>query len=721
MLLPRRRPGSRTPLWQQRRRAAGLLEVASKHPDFPIVLETYREILQDHFDMPALTEVLGDIAARRIRVRQVELAGSSPFASSLMFDFVASFMYEYDAPVAERRAAALTLDRRLLGELLGDPDLRDLLDPAVIEQVELELQLLDPERMARTTDAVHDALRHLGPLTLAQLMARTHPPDAADSHVAALLAERRIAEIGLLGSPHLAAVEDMARLRDGLGAAPPPWIPPALLEPAADPLGDLVGRYARTHGPFTVAEAAAALGMPAAVVAEVLDRLDGEGRVTSGGYRSGSQTPEWVDVEVLRRIRRRSLASLRAQVEAVEIAALGRFLPAWQGIGSTSSAPGRLHEVVHQLQGAPIAAAILETEVLPRRLAYSPAMLDALLASGEVVWMGRGTLAGSDGRVALYLRSHAPLLHVPLGTEPPVGDIHDAIRRHLTARGASFFFDLVAAALGATHDEVLEALWDLVWSGEVTNDTFAPVRAYLHKRRPPRSGRPRPAMSMPPAASGRWYLVADMLATPVPVTAEERARAVAEVLLDRHGVVTRDTVLGEGVPGGFSGLYPVFSALEDVGRVRRGYFIEGRGGSQFALPGAVDRLRRTDDRGVVVLAATDPANVYGATVPWPEHPTARPARRSGASVVLTDGALGAFVERGGRVVSVFDADPDTVVNGLVELAGRLGGRLTVATVDGAPAAGSILGHALLGAGFVPGYRGLSFLGGSPVRRPNRAG
>jgi ATP-dependent helicase Lhr and Lhr-like helicase len=708
LLLPRRRPGSRTPLWQQRRRAAGLLEVAAKHPDFPIVLETYREVLQDHFDLPALTDLLGAIAARRVRVHEVELNGPSPFASSLMFDFVASFMYEYDAPVAERRAAALTLDRRLLAELLGDPDLRDLLDPAVIAQVELELQLLDPDRKARSADAVHDALRHLGPLTQDELQARVEPAERTDGLVASLVDERRVVPVVVHGSPRLAAVEDLARLRDALGVAPPPGVPATLLEPATDPLGDLVGRYARTHGPFTVAEAAGDLGTPAAVVAEVLDRLAAAGRVTSGGYRSGAETAEWVDVEVLRRIRRRSLAVLRAEVEAVDVAALGRFLPVWHGIGTASGTPQRLHEVVRQLQGASIAAGILESAVLPRRLAYSPSLLDALLASGEVVWIGRGPLAGRDGRVALYLRSQVAALTTTLDVEPPDGDVHDALRAALAARGASFFPDLVAATGGAGHDDVLEAIWDLVWAGDVTNDTFAPVRGFLGRKRSARSGRPRPVMAMPAAASGRWYLTADLIAGSDPVTAEERAGATAGVLLDRHGVVTRDTVLGEGVPGGFAGLYPVFTALEDVGRVRRGYFIDGLGGSQFALPGAVDRLRRSDAPGMLVLAAADPANVYGSTVPWPAHPTARPARRGGAWVILVDGALAGFVEGNGRAVSVYDGEAEVVVNGLVELAEITGGRLTVGTVDAGPATGSVIGPALAVAGFVPGYRGLTY-------------
>ena len=708
LLLPRRRPGTRTPLWLQRRRAASLLEVARRHPSFPIVLETYREVLQDHFDVPALVEVLSDIAARRIRIAELDLNGPSPFASSLMFDFIASFMYEYDAPVAEKRAAALTLDRTLLRELMGDPQFRDLLDPEVIATVEAELQRLVPERHIMSADHLHDALRDLGPLSTAAITARSAPDGDVAGWLGDLHHTRRIAEIRMHGETRIAAVEDLARLRDAIGVSPPMWTPPSLLEPPPDPLGDVVGRYGRTHGPFSAAAAADDLGLPPAAVSEVLHRLAAKGTVSAGAYRPGGADQEWVDAEVLRRIRRRSLAVLRAEVEAVEPEALGRFLPAWHGVGDGGGHAARLMEVVRRIQGTAVPASILEDDVLGSRLAYVPALLDTLLASGEVVWIGRGPLGRGDGRIALVLRSHAPLLHMPLADPPPAGPIHDAIRSHLAHRGASFFSDLYVAAEGGPPDAVLEALWDLVWAGEATNDTLAPLRAFMNGalgRRHAR-GHALPAAA-PPAGSGRWYLVGDILALGDPVTPEMRAAAIAEQLVERHGVVTRDVVHAEGVPGGFSGLYPVFSAMEDAGRVRRGYFIEGLGGSQFALPGAVDRLRSTKTTGRVLLAAADPANPYGSALPWPEHPAGRPSRRSGAFVVLVDGALTGFVERGGRTVLSFGA-PDDLAEGLVDLASRHGGRLTVATVDGEPAATGAAGAALRRAGFVPGYRGLTY-------------
>ncbi len=630
LLLPRRRPGSRTPLWQQRRRAAGLLEVAAKHPDFPIVLETYREVLQDHFDLPALTELLGDIAARRVRVHELELNGPSPFASSLMFDFVASFMYEYDAPVAERRAAALTLDRRLLADLLGDPDLRDLLDPAVIAQVELELQLLDPERKARSADAVHDALRHLGPLTPDELRARVEPPEQADAFVAGLVGERRIAPVVVNGSSRLAAVEDIARLRDALGVAPPPGMPDrparAGIRPARRP-----GRPVRPHPravhrgrggrrrsaslppswPRCSTGSPVPAGSPAAATAAGRTRRSGwtwRCCAGSGGDRWRCCAP---------RSRRSTSPRSVASCPPGRASARNRARPSdstrWCASSRAPPSPPESSSRPCSPAGSPI----------HRRC--------SMRCSPPVTWCGwaegrwRARTAGSpstcEARCPRW-RPHSTSSH-------PRAPVHEALRTVLASRGASFFYDLVAAAGGAAHDDVLEAIWDLVWAGEVTNDTFAPVRGFLGRKRTARTGRPRPMTGMPPAASGRWYLTADLVTGSGPVSAEERAGATAEVLLDRHGVVTRDTVLGEGVPGGFSGLYPVFTALEDVGRVRRGYFIEGLGGSQFALPGAVDRLRRADPPGVLLLAAADPANVYGSTVSVAGacHRPAGPAQR----------------------------------------------------------------------------------------------
>ncbi|HEX9855521.1 MAG TPA: DEAD/DEAH box helicase [Acidimicrobiia bacterium] len=717
LLLPRRRPGARTPLWLQRRKAANLLEVARQYGSFPVILETYREVLQDHFDLPALQEVLGAIAKRTVRVREVDLHGPSPFASSLMFDFIASFMYEYDAPLAEKRAAALTLDRSLLQELLGEPEFRDLLDADVIAAVERELQRLADGRKIGTPDQLHDALNDLGPLTRPAIEARLDDPATADGWLTRLIEARRVVPIRFGGEDRIAAVEDLARLRDAVGISPPRGVAPSLLEPVLDPLGDVVGRYARTHGPFAVEAAASELRLPPAAVAEVLHRLRGQGRVSAGAYRPGRSGQEWVDNEVLRRIRRRSLAVLRREVEAVEPAAYAGYLAGWHGIGQTTGRRDRIFEVVRQLQGCAVPASTLESEILPSRMDYEPAILDNLLASGDVMWMGRGPLGAADGRVALYLREQAPLLHWPLDGAHPDGELHDRLRTHLRERGASFFRDLYAAAEGGDPGVVLDALWDLVWSGEVTNDTMAPLRAFLWGRAKRRSGgKPQLSAATPPAGSGRWYLAVDVLDVPPAPSPEQAAKAIAEQLLERHGIVTRDAALSESIPGGFAGLYPVFAALEDAGRVRRGYFVEGQGGAQFGLPGAIDRLRSRDARGIVILSAVDPANPYGASLPWPGHPEKRPARRAGSQVVLNDGGLIAWIDRGGRTAVTFD-EPDAglVAAALADAFRRRGGRSALESVDGATALGSWLAPHLEAAGFAVGYRGFTLRSRHPSR------
>jgi len=713
LLLPRRRPGTRTPLWLQRRKAANLLEVAREYGSFPVMLETYREVLTDHFDLAALSEVLGEVAARTTRVTEVDLDRPSPFASALLFDFIASFMYEYDAPVAEKRATALTLDRSLLAELLGEPELRELLDRDVISDVELELQRLASDRRVASADGVHDLLRDLGPLTEVEIAARVAEGADAGAWLSGLHGDRRVVSVHQAGAAKHAAVEDVARLRDALGVAPPPGVADSLLAPVGDPLGDVVARHARTHGPFTAADAATALGLPVSAVHEVLIRLEQEGRVLSGGYTPGGTGVEWVDAEVLRRIRRRTLAVLRSEVEAVEPDALGRFLPAWHGVGSDSRRPDRLHEVVRQLQGAAIPASVLESDVLPARLSYEAAALDDLLATGDVVWLGRGPIGPRDGRVALYLRDQVPLLAWPSGIVPVSGQTHDALRTHFEQHGASFFRDLYAAAGGGDQQPVLDALWDLVWAGEVTNDTLAPLRAYLWGRtRTSTRRKPRTlSAATPPSGSGRWYLAAASAASP-----EEAAKARAEVLLERHGVVTRDAVLSEQVPGGFSGLYPVFGAMEDVGHVRRGYFIEGLGGAQFGLPGAIDRLRREERTGIVVLAATDPANPFGGVLAWPDTAEGRPARRPGAHLALADGRPVAFVDRGGRTAHTFGADPGIAAAAIDRIARRYR-TLTVETIDGVAAATWDTAGELRARGFTDGYKGLTWRTRAPDQRP----
>jgi ATP-dependent Lhr-like helicase len=684
------------------------MDIAQRFPAFPIVLETYREMLQDYFDLPALRTVLTDIERRTTHVSEVDLAGPSPFATSLMFDFIASYMYEYDAPLAEKRAAALTLDRRLLQELLGDPQFRDLLDPDVIAAVELELQHLAEDRRLRSPDAVNDALRRLGPLSYKDLSARSADPSATPAWIRQLADSRRIVEVMIQGAACWAVVEDVARLRDALGVQPPPGVPETLLEPVEDPLGDVIGRYARTHAPFTAGQAAHDLGLPEAVVTEVLTRLESDSRVASGAYQPGGQGMEWVDLEVLRRLRRRSLAVLRREVEAVDTHRLGAFLPAWHNVGSAAPAAIRLPEVVRALQGRALPASILEHDVLGSRMDYSPAELDLLLASGEVVWLGHGSLGTNDGRVALYFRDHVPLLFDRDETMAPSGELHELIRTHLATRGASFFNDIYVACGGGDMPPVIAALWDLVWAGELTNDTISPLRAFTSAKSKRRPSRPSLRLTVPPAASGRWYLVQSLLGGEIPPSPEQRAKAQAEQLLERHGVVTRSAVLSEGVPGGFSGLYPVFATMEDTGQVRRGYFIETLGGAQFGLPGAIDRLRDSSRSEIRVLAAADPANPYGAAVPWPDHEAGSPGRHAGAYVVLNDGLLAAFVERGTRSVLAWDTEPALLAAGLIDVAKWKRKAITIGKINGESTLTSQYNEALLAAGFATGYKGLTY-------------
>jgi ATP-dependent Lhr-like helicase len=709
LLLPRRRPGGRTPLWQRRRRAADLLAVARQFADFPIVLETYREILQDDFDLPALIEILSAIRSRRMRVAEVETHSASPFASSLLFAFVAGYLYEADAPLAERRAAALTLDRKLLAELLGEAELRDLISPEVLATIELELQHLTMERKVSGPEGLADLLRGLGPMTRNDLDVRSSDPDLEGS-LLALEESHRVVRVLIGGEERWAAIEDASRLRDALGVQPPPGVPFAFLQPVADPLADVVGRFARTHGPFSVNIAAGHLGLPIAVVESVLRRLESQGRVVRGAFRPGGDGFEWVDVEVLRRLKRRSLSILRREIEPVEQAALGRFLPAWQR-ATGPLARGRLGLVEHlkRLQGAEIPASVLERDVLATRVDQAGPQLDGLMLAGDLVWAGRGSLGPRDGRIALYFREALPRLWHPALSESPQEEIHHSIRRHLQNSGASFFREIYAGAGGGDPLAVLEGLWDLAWAGEVTNDTLAPVRAYLSARSQHQSGRPALTSSFPPHASGRWSLLTEMTEGS-PSTAQSAARA--EQLLDRHGVLTRSTVAAEDCPGGFSGLYPILSHMEEAGRLRRGYFVEGLGGAQFALPGAVDRLREKEPPGLVSLAATDPANPYGAALPWPDDEESRPARTAGAYVLLESGRLVGYIDRARHRLSLFDSSPDLVGplgRELAAIASRHR-RFIIETVNDKPAPTSSLAPALTEWGFAVALRGLAYRG-----------
>jgi ATP-dependent helicase Lhr and Lhr-like helicase len=710
LLLPRRRPGERTPLWLQRRRSADLLGVAKQFGSFPILLEVYREILQDDFDLPALQEVLGAIRTREIRVVPVDTTSPSPFASSLLFSFIAAYMYEADTPLAERRAAALTLDRDLLRDLLGEGELRELLDPEVVAAVELELQHLTENRQARHADAIHDLLRDLGPLDVDDIEVRSREVDVVEA-LGTLVDSRRIVEVTMSGEAKWAAIEDAARLRDALGIQPPPGVPHTFLEPVEDPFGDVVGRYARTHGPFLTTEAAAALGLPVGVVETALGRLEQSGRVVRGAFRPGGQGREWVDDGVLKRLKRRSLALLRSEIEPVEATALARFEVAWQGVrADPPRGRNALTDAIHLLTGIAVPASTMERDVLSARVADPGTEVDDLMLAGDLVWVGAGALGQRDGRVALYPRETLSTLWTGPDPDHAPDDIGAAIIDALESSGASFFHDIYDAAGGGDPEDVLDSLWDLVWAGRVTNDTFAPVRAYVSRRRGRVGGR-RPMSSRFPAhAQGRWSLTGSLARALASDT--ERHAAWAELLLDRHGVVTRRTVLAEGFPGGFSALYPVYAHLEETGRIRRGYFVEGLGGSQFALPGAVDRLRSESATGLTVLAATDPANPYGGVLPWPEVDEVRLARDAGAYVLLLDGELAGYLDKGRRGLTLFDLTPERfgeISRALAEVAGRHR-RLTLVTVNGQPAPVSPLAAQLSEWGFAAAPRGLTYRG-----------
>jgi ATP-dependent Lhr-like helicase len=830
LLLPRRQPGRRTPLWQQRQRSAQLLSVASQYSTFPIVLETVRECLQDVFDVPGLTALMRDLTARRIRLVEVETPAASPFARSLLFRYVGAFMYEGDAPLAERRAQALALDSALLADLLGQADMRELLDPLVVEEVERELQRLAPGRASRDAEAVADLLRALGPLNTSEVAERSADPAAAPEWLAGLAAQRRVLELRVGGEARWAAVEDAGRLRDALGAALPPGVPGAFTEPVPDPLRDLVLRYARTHGPFTALEAAQRYGLGVAVVSGTLQRLAAAGSVAEGEFRAAGRGTEWCESGVLRLIRRRCLAKLRKEVEPVPPQAFSAFLPAWQragrldraGRGGAAGGLDAVYEAVEQLAGVAVPASALETLVLPGRVpGYSPALLDELTAAGEVAWAGAGALPGGDGWLVLAPAETAPLL-LPEPGEITMTHVHEALLEVLGGGGALFFrglSDQVAAALGGTggsDQAVASAIWDLVWAGRVTNDTLAPMRTVLSTGRPvtpvdapaaaglaasrlaasglaasglvpagerfgpaspggrlqlsggrrgrgggrrPGYGRAAmPSRSGPPTVSGRWSLLAPPEADPT-----RRRHALAIALLERYGIVLRGAVAAERVPGGFSAIYPVLRAMEDGGQCRRGYFVEGLGAAQFALPGAVDRMRALAEKQAarpgpdaaaepdwnvrapldsapewvdrlpavraaakpepeapaLVLSAADPANAYGAALPWPERPeeTAgghRPGRKAGALVVLAHGELVLYVERGGKTLLSWSSDPAVLEPAARALAaaGRAGamGRLTVERADGGALYDTPLARALESAGFRPTPRGLRLRG-----------
>ncbi|UJP10221.1 DEAD/DEAH box helicase [Microbacterium sp. KUDC0406] len=784
LLMPRMNPNKRTPLWQQRQRSAQLLEVARRHPTFPVILETLREVLQDVYDLPSLRRLATDIAERRVRLVETEPAQPSPYARDLLFGYVGAFMYEGDSPLAERRAAALSVDPALLGELLGTVEMRELLDPDVLAQFELEVQRLDPSRRARGLEGVADLLRMLGPLDAGEVALRlessaawvpepvegvpepvegvpgpaegqesSEGPDAstssatphpasmseASAHLASLVSAHRAIEVTIAGARRFAATEDAGRLRDGLGTALPVGIPVAFLEPVADPLGDLVSRHARTHGPFTTDAVATRFGLGSAVARHTLQRLESAGRLnsgyflpanpstSSGTHGSSADEKEWCDAEVLRRLRMRSLAAIRGSVEPVPAEAYARFLPDWQHLTRPLEGVDGVLSVVEQFAGVPIPASAWESLVLPSRVRdYTPALLDELTAAGEVVWAGHGSLPGRDGWVSLHPVDLAPFT-LPFPEEPPApGSLEEKLLDALRLSGAQFAGALKAMTDAENEQSVLDALWALTWQGHITNDTFAPVRALIaggsqaHKttRRAPRTrtyrgvSLARPASARPTTIGGRWSVLPE-----TDPDAARRATVTAGLLLDRYGVVTRGAVQAEGVPGGFAQAYRVLAGFEEAGHARRGYVIERLGAAQFAASTTVDRLRTfagladPPPRNAVTLAATDPANPYGAALPWPriDEVSHRPGRKAGGLVVIVDGALVLYLERGGRTVLAFTDDEEPLRAAVSDLAATSRLRrletLTIEKINGEGVYGTAIARILQEAGFVVTPRG----------------
>jgi ATP-dependent Lhr-like helicase len=728
LLIPRAYPGKRTPLWQQRLKAQNLLDVARRYPDFPVILETYRECLRDVLDVGGLESLLRGLGRGEVSLVEVETPTASPFASSLLFDYVASYMYEGDAPNAERRAAALSLDRELLRELLGQEELRELIDAGALAQLEADLERRSPQRQATSRDELHDVLRSLGALSAEQVRERVLAGLDAEAMLAELVRERRAGLVRIARAPCYIAAEDAGLYRDALGVVPPAGLPAVFLEPVADALRELVARHARTHGPFTTAELTARYGVDPT---SALRELEAAGSLLRGELRplahllARAGEREWCDPEILRRLRRASLAVHRREIEPAERRTLGVFLPSWQGVDRHTAAGAgieRLREILVPLQGLALPAELWERAVLPRRVgAYSTSWLDQLCAAGEIVWVGAGALGRRSGRVALYFRDDAAAIgappaptHLALAAEPE----HELIRFRIAA-SPCFFSDLVAE-IDLAPQALQEALWDLVWAGEVTNDAWAPLRAprltLARASGVARSGRRfAPALRASRAQTrapvqGRWSLCAPLFAAVVDPLAHRRT--TAELLLERYGILTRELVLAEGVPGGFAGLYDSLAALETIGVCRRGYFLEGLGGAQFALPGAVERLRsqrELESAPPLVLAACDPAQPYGAALPWPgeQGERRRAARVAGAHVVLVAAELACYVEASGRGIQTF-ATGERLRSALVALAdavraGRVG-KLDLERVNGEAALGGTYEPLLVELGFRAGPR-----------------
>lgn len=755
LLLPRHRPGKRTPLWLQRRRSADLLKVASRYPDFPMLLETYRECLQDVFDLPGLKKLLAAVHDQSVAVQHVQTESPSPFAAAVLFSYTGNFIYDGDAPLAERRAQSLTLDHLQLQELLGEVNYRELLDADIIADLSDELQRVNTQYPVRSPDGLHQLLLNLGDLSRSEV-ARRCTPDAEvscpDDWIRELISDRRIVEVTVAGEDRLIATEDVSRYRDALAIQLPAGIPDSLLAPVETPLRDLISRFARTHGPFRSDQVCQRFGLDRDQVETSLITLTREGRLISGQFTEGpesigndsdsSAVQEWCDTGVLRTLKQRSLARVREQIRPVSREACARFQLDWHGIGRRRKGPEALLDVIEQLQGLPLPASCLERDILPARISdYQSGQLDELCAAGEVIWQGCGTSGSRDGRIALYLAdSFDHLCQKPVEKPDASDEVAEQIREFLRTEGAAFFH-AIHTRTGGFRNDVVEALWRLVWNAEVTNDTLAPVRSLLRTTGPAsrgRSGRSHSdrrltsrrssrlrsnRASLIPGTDGRWSLVrhsADQSLSPT-----ERRMEQVRQLLDRIGIVTRESIVAEKIPGGFSSVYPILRAMEDSGQIRRGYFIEGLGAAQFAAPGAAERLRnpavrhRRNDFRTLILSAVDPACPYGSLIPWPKtrgHDSARPLRVPGALVMLRDGFPVCYLNRTRDALTTFlqnDSELPVTASILAEAVcglARERGPVMLTSIDGIHASQSELVPEFMSAGFQKSSSGLRHQG-----------
>ena len=760
LLLPKRRPGMRAPLWQQRKRSADLLAVASRFSSFPILLETYRECIRDVFDLPAAEAILAGVQRGSVRVTSLESSKPSPYAASLLFSYVANYIYEGDAPLAERRAQALSIDQSQLQELLGDTDFRELLDSAALDEVEARLQFLEADYHAKHADGVHDLLLKLGDLSDTEIMARSENAVIAAT-ITGLTNSRRAVRVRIAGEGRYIPVEYAARYRDALGTPLPPGLAEVFVAQTENPLRELLRRYARTHGPFTTADICRRYELPSTSVEAALHVLHGSGKLLEGEFRPGGTHREWCDPDVMQQIRRKSLARLRREIEPVEQRIFARLTARWQGVSVRRRGLDSLLDTVENLQGSALLASELEREILPSRIAnYQPGDLDTVMAAGEVVWVGVEQVGNRDGRLALYLSESLPLLLPPLelrGETVPPSERAAKIVEFLAANGASFFARIHAGAGGGFPGETRDALWELVWAGQITNDTFHPLRDFLHRREgkserrgnfagtPPGSAdflrRLRSRTSGAGTSQGRWSLLGERIIEPATVT--QWSANIAQQLLVRYGIVLRETAIAEKIAGGYSTIYPALKTMEEGGWMRRGMFVAGLGAAQFAMPAAVDMLRslRVEPQTpeVLFLAASDPANLYGTLLPWPrvseqevltqEHSL---SRSSGAAVILINGSLAAFLRRRNAEIQVFlpESEPERtqfareLAKKLAEVAIRRQGRksgLLVGSINGAPAREHFMARFLEESAFVNTSLGYQMRRVAPIALPAENG